>query len=244
MIGFDRPLKPIWIYKFLRIVKVGDKISDHSEEFNKFVWQLEGTDGKRKVRTVLSRFFLKKENNSKGHFVEETDILKICKEYPLEEIKSFLFFYLFIRSYFLRNILRLIFDLYGSGEINYNFLRKKTIEKHGNREIATRTIRNLLSTLEDFDVLRKKNKNYHLNHKLMVSDMNACYMIKFYGEEYSKTSLINLDEIERYMFMYFDMPDIKSIARKYNGILWEYSIRFDKGFLLFDDHFDWNFRSP
>ena len=56
MKGFDRPLRPDWIYDFVTTVNVGDKIIDHNEEFEKILWQLDGKEGKRKVRTVLTRW--------------------------------------------------------------------------------------------------------------------------------------------------------------------------------------------
>ena len=59
MTGFDRPLKPTWIYNFVKIVEIGDTITDHKPEFNKILWELDGEEGKRKVRTVLSRYFMK-----------------------------------------------------------------------------------------------------------------------------------------------------------------------------------------
>lgn len=65
MIGFDRPLKPSWIYRFIQTVEIGDTLSNHKDEFNAILWELEGEEGKRKVRTVLSRYFLKSEKKSK-----------------------------------------------------------------------------------------------------------------------------------------------------------------------------------
>ena len=155
MTGFDRPLKPSWIYNFIKVVKVGDKITDHNEEFNNILWELDGVEGKRKVRTVLSRYFLKTEDNPNSLNVESTSILELCKIYPLEKIRPLLLYYLLMRSEVLRMLTKLIKEIYGdSGEINYDFLRKKTIERFGEKDISARTLRNLLHTLVNFDILK------------------------------------------------------------------------------------------
>ncbi len=65
----------------------------------------------------------------------------------------------------------MIFDIYGFGNpINQVFLRKKVIEKFGEKDISSRSLRNLFSTLVDFGILEKHDKDYIvglLNLKLM-----------------------------------------------------------------------------
>lgn len=242
MIGFDRPLKPLWIYKFIQLVEIGDNLSDHIDAFNAILWELDGKEGKRKVRTVLSRYFLKSGKNPHSKIVEHTPLIDICKRYPLEEIKPLLLYYLLMRSQILRIPTKMIYELYGiKKDINYLFLRKKIIEKFGDRDISSRSLRNLLSTLMNFDILRKNSSNKYNWHRLLnVNEMNACYMLRLYSEEYKKSPLINLEEIENYLFFYFKMPDINKIAREYDGKLWEYSIRINQKTILFDSDYNWN----
>ena len=57
MIGFDRPLKPRWIYETLLLVKPGQKLSELNDAFEKVARELTGKEGKRKVRTVLFAIF-------------------------------------------------------------------------------------------------------------------------------------------------------------------------------------------
>lgn len=241
MIGFDRPLKPLWIYKFIQAVKIGDKITDYNDEFNAILWELDGKDGKRKVRTVLSRYFLKSEENPRSKIVEDTPMIEICKRYPLEEIKPLLLYYLLMRSQVLRTITKMIYELYGTKEdINYPFLRNKIVERYGDRDISSRSLRNFLRTLEAFDVLKIEDGNrFSWNKLLVTNEMNVCYMLMFYSKEYKKSPLISLDEIEEYLFLYFEMPEMNEIIRKYNGRLWEYSIRVNQKVILLNDNFDW-----
>jgi len=240
MTGFDRPLKPTWIYNFVKIVEIGDTITNHKSEFNKILWELEGEEGKRKVRTVLSRYFMKTQKNPKSKLVEYTPIIEICKTYDLKKIKPLLLFYLLSRSEVLRNISKIIHEVYGNKkDIDYYFLRKKIIEKYGERDISGRSLRNFLTTLEYFDILKKQNYVYKFVKKLKTDDMNICYMLKFYADEYKKSPQIFIDDIEQYMIQYFEIPELGTIARKYNKILWEYSQNLNQRQIIFHKSYRW-----
>lgn len=224
MIGFDRPLQPEWIYRFIQTVDVGDKFLAHKAEFHKILWELDGSQGKRKVGTVLTRYFLKQEDSPNSQYVEQTPIYQIVKGCTLEAVKPLLLFQLLMRSEMLRLLTRMIYELYGrSQSIHYDFLRKKAIEKLGGREISSRSLRNFLKTLVAFEVLRKANQLYEWKQPLEVSEQNFCDMLKLYAEEYKKSPQILLDELENYLFLYFHLPDIGRIGQKYNKILWDYS---------------------
>ena len=242
MKGFDRPLKPSWIYNFIRYLNVGDKFSEHKTKLNSFLTELHGEEGKRKVRTVLTRYYLKSESNPNSKFVEYTSIMDVCKKYPLEEVKPLLLYYLLTRSNLIRVLTQTIDEIYGNNKsINYSFLRKKVIEKFGERDITSRSLSNFLNTLVNFDVLEKKNKNEFIwKKKFQINDLNTAFMLKFYSEEFKKSPKINLDDLESYLFIYFDMPDIIEITRKFNSILWEYSSRLGQKHILFNKNFQWN----
>lgn len=235
MKGFDRPLKPLWIYQFIQEVQVGDKIYDHRKEFDSILWELDGNVGKRKVITVLSRYFLKSADNPKGRVVEDVPIIDICKEYPLEQIEPLLLFHLLMRSKILRILTKMIYEIYGFGNnINQVFLRKKVIEKFGEKDISARSLRNLLSTLVDFGILKKHDNEYQWMAKLKINELNASYMLKLYAEEFKESPQINLDNIEDYLSLYFEKPDFGAVAKKYNGVLWDYSVRMGQRVIQFN----------
>lgn len=242
MRGFDRPLKPEWIYNFIKTVKIGEKLSDQKKELNSFLWQLDGDVGKRKVRTILTRYFLKTKSNPYSTKSEKNSIIQICKHYPIEAIKPLLLWQLLMRSELLRSLTKLIKEIFGAKQdINYYFLRKKVIDKYGNKEIFARSLRNLLSTLANFDVLKKKNREKILwNDYLEVNDQNLCYMLKLYSEEFIKSPQIILEDIEDYLFIYFKIPDFNLIAKKYNGALWEYSSQFGRNIINFNEFYNWD----
>lgn len=236
MKGFDRPLKPLWIYEFINEVEVGDKIYGHRDAFDSILWELDGNVGKRKVITVLSRHYLKKPENPKGRLVEDVPIIEICKNYPLEKIQPLLLFQLLMRSKMIRILTKMIYEIYGAcNNINQVFLRKKVIEKFGEKDISARSLRNLLSTLVDFGILEKQDKQYQWKTKLKIDELNACYMLKLYAEEFKESPQINLDDIEDYLFLYFEKPDFSNLAKKFNGIHWDYSIRMGERIIQFKD---------
>lgn len=238
MRGFDRPLRPDWIYDFVTTVNVGDNIVDHNDSFEKILWQLDGKEGKRKVRTVLSRYFLKTAENPNSKVVEDVLIIKLCKSHKIEEVKPVLLFYLMVRAPILIIITRMINEIYGHGkDINYTFLRKKIIEKMGERDISGRSLRNFLKTLESFGVLEKMdNGQYRWKQRLSMSSEMACNMLRFYSEEFIDSPQIMLNKINEDILLYFDMPDIESLAKKYNGELWDYSVRFRDKVIVFRNH--------
>lgn len=241
MKGFDRPLKPEWIYNVIQEIEIEDKISDHKEDLHSLIWELEGKDGKRKVITVLSRYYLKKPENSKGKMVEDVPIIHIAKKYPLDTIQPLLLYQLLFRSPMLRTLTKMIKDIYGhDAPINYTFLRKKVIEKFGEKDISARSIRNLISTLVSFGLLEKKGNEYIWTQKTTLDELNFCLFLKLYSEEFKKSPQINLEDLEDYLFLYYDLPDVHHIARKYHSILWEYTVRMGQKIIMIHDHFDWD----
>jgi len=63
MIGFDRPLKPRWIFECLLLANPGQRLTELNGPFEQIARELTGREGKRKVRTVLFRCFLRDEQN-------------------------------------------------------------------------------------------------------------------------------------------------------------------------------------
>lgn len=241
MTGFDRPLKPRWIYEFLQVVKTGERISDYNEDLRKITWELDGKEGKRKVRTVLSRYFLKEQDNPRALKVADTRILRIAKNYSLEEIKPLLLFNMLVRSKMMRLISRMIKEIYGvKNPINYEFLREKIIEKFGERDISARSLRNFLHTLEYFGILEERTSEYRWKHLLEVNEITLVLMLKLYSEEYLHSSQIIFEEIEDYIFMYFKLPDMNKIAKKYHNLLWDYTKMFNKGEIVINNSYDWD----
>jgi len=69
VIGFDRPLRPHWIYESLLLAKPGQKMTELNLPFENIARELTGKEGKRKARTVLFRCFLRSEDNNTRQIV-------------------------------------------------------------------------------------------------------------------------------------------------------------------------------
>ena len=241
MKGFDRPLKPTWIYNCLQLINIGDNISEFKEDFNALLWELDGKEGKKKVRTVLYRNFLRSYENPKSRYVEYTPIIGLCKKYPLEKIQPILLFYMIIRSETLLEISKMIHDIYGKrDEIKYPFLLTKVIERFGDRNISGKSLRNFLRTLVSFQILKTDDyKSFTWVKQKKASDLVSGYLLKLYSEELKRSSQVNLNDLENYLFQYFNMPDIKELANKYHNTLWEYKIRLGDDILVFHTDYSW-----
>lgn len=240
MRGFDRPLKPRWIYEFIEDVEVGDKISNHDQKFREITWELDGEVGRRKVRTVLSRYFLKEQSNPRSKTVDNTAILKIVKNLPLEDCKPLMLFNLLVRSKLIRTISKMMYDIYGpKNEINYNFLRKKIIEKYGERDISARSLRNFLHTFVNFDVFEEEQDHYKWKSQIDVNEEQLVLMLMLYSREYLNSPQIILRDLEEYIFMYFNTPEIAKVAKQYDNHLWKYSKMLGKAEIVIDESQNW-----
>ncbi|KKK49635.1 hypothetical protein LCGC14_3133080, partial [marine sediment metagenome] len=226
----------------IKVLNLGDKFSEHKDKLDSFISELNGKEGKRKVRTVLTRYYLKSELNPTSKVVEYTPILYVCKNYSLQEVKPLLLFFLLMRSNLIRLLTKMIDEIYGyNKDINYLFLRKKIIEKFGERDITSRSLSNFLNTLVSFNILEKDNRNeFKWKKKLKVDDLNMIFMLKFYSEVFKNSPKIDINELESYLFLFFDTPDVLKVAKKFNSILWEYSSRFGTNQILFDKIFKWD----
>ena len=78
MIGYDRPLKPEWIYKTLKMVEPGKKPEEYYDAYNQIAVELTGKDGRRKTRTVLFRTFIY-SFQEKTSVIENNILIRLCK---------------------------------------------------------------------------------------------------------------------------------------------------------------------
>ena len=89
MIGYDRPLKPEWIYKTLKMVEPGKKPEEYYDAYNAIAVELTGKDGRRKTRTVLFRTFIY-SFQEKTSVIEKNVLISLCKQKDYEYMKPIL----------------------------------------------------------------------------------------------------------------------------------------------------------
>ncbi|ADL12896.1 hypothetical protein [Acetohalobium arabaticum] len=227
MKGFDRPLKPEWVYEMIQRLEVGDKLSEHKEELDEVLKELTGKTGKRKVRTVIGRYFLKDLDKPRQRSVQDSLIFRLIKEQQLDEVKPVMLFNLLVKAPILQYFSEQLFNLYErQQEINAAFLRKKAYQRIGERDIARRSLRNFLSTLTDFGILQQQDRKIFIwNKRLIVNEENFINFLKLYSKFYLKSPQISLNDLPEYLLFYFDLPNVREIAQKYNNVHWDYTRR-------------------
>lgn len=225
MIGFDRPLRPRWIYESLLLAEPGQKLSELNLKFEEIARELTGKEGKRKVRTVLFRYFLR-ESSNRARARKSLWLKDLSKKYGMAFMTPIYLFYLISSTETLISISEHIFRLYewGSG-INLTFLQRKMVEGSGDRDVVGRSARAFARTLDYFDLITMVNKKFMLNHALVINEEQAAIMFQLWARELRHTPQIDLNQLPPAIFGWFTWPDLRAIAQKYNGELWDYQHR-------------------
>ena len=225
MIGFDRPLHPRWIYETLLLAQPGQRLSELNKPFEDIARELTGKEGKRKVRTVLFRYFLRDQNNSTR--VRDKLILKdLTLQYDYEFMVPIYLFYLIGKTDTLLRISRHLFRLYDFGsEINVSFLKEKMTNLYGERDVVARSTRAFMKTLAYFGVVENSDEKWILKNKLALNEEQLRIMIQLYAWEIIYAPQVSIDDLPVAIFNYFSFPDIFGVVRKYSGKYWDYQQR-------------------
>jgi hypothetical protein len=232
MIGFDRPIRPRWIYESLLLAEPGQKLAELNEPFGQIARELTGKEGKRKVRTVLFRCFLRDEQNRAR--VKKNLVMKdLSVKHGLAFMQPVYLFYLVARTDILKKISEHIFRLYDYGrEIKASFLKAKMVDSFGERDVVIRSAGAFIKTLEHFNVVEKAGGKPILKKRLMVNEEQARIMLQFFALEVVMSPQISLNHLPEAIFNFFDLPDLKVVAQRYNGDWWEYQHRMADDYLI------------
>jgi len=231
LIGFDRELKPEWIYKTLLLSKYGQKLGELNRPFEDIANDIGGKEAIRKIRTVLFRIFLRDEKRI--NYAKEKNILKeLSQNNSIEFMKPIYLFYIIGKTDVLIDISKHLLRLYDFGtEINANFLRQKMINASGDRDVVRRSVGRFLDTLENFEIIKKMNGKIYLDKKLHLEEKQLLIILKLLFEDIMKTTQISLNHLPEMLLNFFEYNDIKIIAHKYNGIYWDYQIKISDEFI-------------
>lgn len=223
MRGFDRPLKPEWIKGCIDTINIGEKIAEHKEEMTRAVYGVDGDVGNRKIRTLISRYFFTREN-TKEKSVIESHAFRVIKESSISYSKPLMLLTILCKEPLLKQYTNIIKRLYGnSPSFSSKLLKESAVNMMGDRDISGRSLRNFLSTLIDFGVIREEKKGiYSWNKKFILSDKQTLDFIKIYSESYLKDKHVNLFTISEEFLFFFETPDLLEIANIFNSIEWNY----------------------
>lgn len=232
MIGYDRPLKPEWIYKTLRLVEPGKKPEDFYDAYDDIALELTGKDGRRKTRTVLFRTFIYSFQENKS-LIAENFLIQLSKEKDFNYMKP-IYLAMFIMDYeILKYFTQTYFKIFDSSqEISSTVLTKKMTETYGDSEIVKRSTRSFLKTLSDFGIIIPKSKNvFEQISKVSLLEEQVADILKLYAIV-THTKQLNIGAMDKTIFAYYQIPDLSSIANQYHTSKWEYIKGIDRELLM------------
>jgi hypothetical protein len=223
LIGFDRPLRPKWIYKTLKMVEIGEKPILYNKPFEDIAVELIGKEGKRKARTILFRSFIYSFQSKKTK-IETNPILELAQTKTFEQLKP-IFLVKLLMDYeitrFVTDKLELLID--SSNEISMPLLSKRMVTEYGDRDVVKRSIRSFMATLCHFNVLCEVNKKtFKLTKKIKVEEETLVDILKLYSTYFLKSKVVDLQHIPSQLLFYFEMPALEDVAFAFNGVHWEY----------------------
>jgi hypothetical protein len=223
VIGFDRPLRPEWIYETLKMVEMGQKPIKYNKPFEDIAVELVGKEGKRKARTVLFRSFIY-SFQTKNTIIESNPIIELVQTKTFEQLKS-IFLVKLLMDYeitrFVTEKIELLID--NSNIISIPPLSKRLVTEYGDRNVVKRSIRSFISTLCHFDVLSEvDNKTFKLTKKIKVEEETLVNILKLYSTYFLKSKVVDLQHIPSQLFFFFETPAFEDVAFAFNGVHWEY----------------------
>lgn len=223
MIGFDRPIKPEWIYNLLNIVKINDKPINYNIPFEKIAKELTGKEGKRKVKTIIFRSFIYSFQEKKT-VIENNSIIHLSKNKTIDFMKPIYLFKLFFDyeiSRFLLSKIKVLFD--PKQEITTTTLNKRMVEKYGDRDVVKRSVGSFLKTLIHFGIITKKsNHSFVFNDKETLNNEQMLNILYIYANTYLNSKQIDLSNFDNNLFDLYNVPDLYQLASEFNQQKWEY----------------------
>ena len=233
MIGLDRPLRPSWIYETLKMVEIGAKPSIYNEPFEDIAKELVGKEGKRKVRTVIFRTYIYSFQKKRTK-VEDNMFLQWVETQSLNYLKP-LFLWKIIMDYEIARFItqKITKGVDHSGHISTPLLSKKLVQEYGDRDVVKRSLRSFMATLVHFGVLSQEDKNnYIVLPKETISAEQVRDLFLLYGSSFLESEIIDLQNIPKEFFYFFESVDMTSVAQEFNGEYWEYIREVERDVLM------------
>lgn len=222
MMGYDRPLRPEWIYETLRNIQPNTPPEAFYETYNNIAVELTGKDGRRKTRTILFRTFIY-SFQEKTTIIEDNFLMELCRQKDFDYMKpmllsKFMMDYDILR-YFTQQFHQ-IFDL--SHDISSTALTLKMTERFGDTEIIKRSTRAFIKTLCYFGILLPSTSViYHQLPQINLSPEQVRDILKLYAIV-NNTKQIDLLHLDTVFFTYYSTLVLSDVASQYHPTEWEY----------------------
>ena len=90
-----------------------------------------------------------------------------------------------------------------------------------------------IGTLVAFGVVDDSNNKLILQQKLFLNEEQACVILKLFALDVLHSPQVSLSDLPKILFNFFEIPDLRAVAQKYNGVHWNYQHRIGGDFLTF-----------
>ena len=227
MIGLDKPFKPEWIYKILRLSKPGTQYQELKSDFEDII-HFRGKEAKRKSLTVIKRYYLELDKVKGKEYIKENVLHDLALKYSFETMKPLLLFVLLLKCDIAKFIQKKINLMFSNGKVDSLVLLSDARKNYGDRRIIRYAVSYYLTILGHFEVLKKVKSSYTWrDRKLSCPNYLLREMILLYAKE-SSTSEIELAKLkDDVVFSLFDLSDLEDVLREYNSKDWVYQKRLD-----------------
>jgi hypothetical protein len=235
MIGFDRPLRPEWIYHTLKLIKPGTKPGIYKLPFEAVAKELIGKEGKRKVKTIIFRSFIYSMQEKTG-VVADNLWLHWVSRHSLAELKPLFLAKIMMDYEITRNVIKkMCLILQPDRTFAAALLSKQMVRIYGDRDVVKRSVNSFLATMAHFGVIVKDDSRYRLVGPASLSDTQSLLFLILYSKSYFHTELIDLDAIDEVFIRLFDLANRYGVAKKFHGEQWEYIRDHGRNVILFKD---------
>ena len=98
----------------------------------------------------------------------------------------------------------------------------------------TRSVGAFLQTLEHFGVfsLSEVEGKYRFKQKLKLEEDQLRMIFQLYTLEILRAPQLSIEQLPAWFNVFFEMPDVKQVAQKYNGVYWDYQHRINAELLV------------
>ncbi len=231
MLGYDRPIKPEWIYKSLKLVEPDKSPKEYYDAYNNIAVELTGKDGRRKTRTVLFRTFIF-SFQEKQSVIENNILIELSKQHDFEYMKPIYMAKFMLDYEVLVHFTKVFFQIFDQSQtISTKAITAKMVEKFGDLEIVKRSTRAFIKTLTDFNLIQKETQDkFQQLPKQLISDEQIKDIIYLFSV-CQHTKQINLRTLDIPIFSWYKVDDLSKTAQKYHPEQWEYVVGSDRELL-------------
>lgn len=232
MIGFDRPLRPEWIYNFLSSIEPGKKPSDFYALFENIAQELTGKEGKRKARTIVYRSFIYSLQDS-IITIKNNYFIELCKKNDYKFAKPIIIMKLIADYEINQQVISLLLTHYSENQkINKTFITNQIIKKYGDKDIVRRSSRAFLTTLLYSNYLKKDNSEIYV-YKNVLNEDQVAELLYCYSIHCLRSKQLDIHYINEDILKFFRINNLLEVAKKYNGTKWDFIKDIGRNLLLF-----------